>query len=200
MKCCTAFLLLIAASSAHSQWLRFEFVSDPGDFIGQGQTRDITYLNNPVDTNIFEVHMESWGTLSPGPNMLRFVMMRNPVSTDYLYAWISTHQLGHPLRAGVYENAMRAPFAQPGRPGLDISFQHRGSNQLSGRFEILDIAYTNLGNNQWRLDRFQMTFEQHSEHFVPAMRGRITYVVPEPASLVALGVPLLAFLRKRRSS
>lgn len=199
MKNFLALALLFATVSAQSQWLRFEFVSDPGDYIGQGQTRDTTYLKNPVDTAIFEAVLGSSGNTQGGPDTLFFRMMRNPVSTDFLLAMIGTNQLGHPLRVGVYENAMRASFAEPGRPGLDISFQHRGSNQLSGRFEILDIAYTDLGTNGWRLDRFQMTFEQHSEHVVPAMRGRITYVVPEPASLVALGVPMLAFLRKRRS-
>lgn len=104
------------------------------------------------------------------------------------------------MQAGNYPNALRAPFADPGFAGLDVSWQHRGSNQLSGSFTIHDFAYSGTEGN-WVIDRFDASFEQHSEFATPALRGRFTYsanAVPEPATLAVLGLGTLAMARRRR--
>lgn len=43
------------------------------------------------------------------------------------------------LKPGPYENAARHPFQSPTQPGLDISGSGRGCNELTGRFDILEI-------------------------------------------------------------
>lgn len=188
---------LLLAGLSQAQSLRFQFTSDPGDYIGQGQTRDVEYRFGASDTAFLNVSLAQSG--SSGPDYITISAMKNPVSTAYLLAQVGTNRLNHPLRAGTYLNAMRAPFADPGRPGLDISFEHRGSNTLTGSFLIQQISYTQLGSNSWRLDRLQMSFVQNSEGGVPAMRGSILYVVPEPLTLTALGIPALVLMRRRKS-
>lgn len=196
MKAFMIFAIAALSVATPAQLLRFRFVSDPGDYIGGGQTRDIYY--NSTNTVFLDAQLAKWGP--NGPDYVTIAAMLNPISTDYLHAQIGTNQLGLPLQTGVYENAMRAPFANPGHPGLDISFQHRGSNTLTGRFEILEVSYTELSPTTFWLDRLRMTFEQHSEGAPPAMRGYISYAaVPEPGTmaLLGLGTGFVCMRRKR---
>jgi hypothetical protein len=185
----------LSVASANAQWLRFQFESDPGDWVGQGQNLDILYT--PQNSFMLSATLVKWG--ASGPDYLYFGAMQNPVSTYYLSASFGTDELGTPLAVGTYLNAERAPFASPGSPGLDILFEHRGSNTLTGMFRIDEISYTATGSDEWTLNRFRATFEQHSEGAVPGMRGTIAYSsVPEPGTLGALGLGAL-WLRKRRA-
>jgi hypothetical protein len=112
-----------------------------------------------------------------------------------------TNQLGVPLTPGTfYDNAQREAFAQPGHPGLDVSFQNRGSNTLTGNFFIKDLTYTtNPVTGALQLLTFGATFEQHSEGLAPALFGEIQFnepltTVPEPASLALSGLGTLGLL------
>ena len=107
-----------------------------------------------------------------------------------------TNQLGIPLQPGFYPNAEREAFASPGHPGLDVTFQNRGSNTLTGNFTVAGIT---LGPNDV-LQTFSVSFEQHSEGAAAALFGTFTYdanAVPEPATYVLMvtGPALLAGLR-----
>lgn len=183
-------------TSAHAQWARFTFTSDPGDWVGGGQSLDILYT--PENTVFFSAQAMKWGD-GPGPNFVRFSMMREPVSTYFLSADFGTNMLGIPMQPGVYENAQRASFADPGHPGLDVSFEHRGSNTVMGRFVVQEAVFTQIGATDWRVDRFRVDFEQHSEGGTPAMHGTLIYsAVPEPASIAALALGAAVLLRRRR--
>jgi hypothetical protein len=70
-----------------------------------------------------------------------------------------------------YENAARYPFQSPTQPGLEVSGDGRGCNELTGRFDILEISYTSQGE----IDRFSADFEQHCEGADSALFGSIRY-------------------------
>lgn len=82
---------------------------------------------------------------------------------------------GTPFTVGAYENAQRFAFADPGRPGLDISGAGRGCNTVTGRFDVLD--YQVVADI---VQRAAIDFEQHCEGASSALRGelRINYVQP----------------------
>lgn len=84
---------------------------------------------------------------------------------------------------GTYDRTQRYPFQSAGRPGLDVSGDGRGCNTSTGRFTVLDVAYTDT-----TISRFWATYEQHCEGGAAALTGEVRYQVPEPDSAV-LTVP-----------
>jgi len=84
----------------------------------------------------------------------------------------ATNQLGIPIQPGVYLNAQRAIVAAPGQPGLDISFQNRGCNTLTGNFAVQTAQFKAGGT---AIDRFAASFEQHCEGIIPALFGTIFF-------------------------
>lgn len=65
---------------------------------------------------------------------------------------------GAPMVVGAYENAIRAPFREH-QNGIDVGGDGRGCNQITGRFDVLEIQADANGN----LLRFAVDFEQHCE-------------------------------------
>jgi hypothetical protein len=82
----------------------------------------------------------------------------------------SSLQLNMPLAAQVYSDAQRAPFAMPNHPGLEVSGDGRGCNEIAGRFQVesLQLAGTTLKS-------FTATFEQHCEAGTSALRGCVHF-------------------------
>jgi hypothetical protein len=74
---------------------------------------------------------------------------------------------GKSLRIGSYEDAQRTSFRSAGHPGIDISGDGRGCNEVEGRFTVLDIAPD--------LSRLWLTYEQHCEGGEPALFGEVKY-------------------------
>jgi hypothetical protein len=70
----------------------------------------------------------------------------------------SSKRLAQPLNPQVYVDAERYPFESTGRPGLSVTGDHRGCNQLSGSFQIHRLGYT--GNT---LTHLEATFLQYCE-------------------------------------
>jgi hypothetical protein len=172
--------------------------SEAGDFIGQGKDFNVTYTT-PADTVSAQIRR----SLPDGsPAELLFVLDKFPaVPDEFSTLFFGTDQLGIPIQPGTYLNAQRADFASPGHPGLDVSFEHRGSNTLTGSFTIKDVTFS---SDKTKILTFDATFEQHSEGAKPALFGEFQFnepatVVPEPASwilLVSGGIGLLS--RRRR--
>ncbi|MDQ6862038.1 MAG: hypothetical protein M3032_12905 [Verrucomicrobiota bacterium] len=195
-------------------------MSQPGDFIGQGQTKDIIYT--PANSSSFSASVV---TLVNGmPAFARFVMgtvTGSNATNTFALLDFATNQLGIALQTGSYgspgNTAQRASFAQPGHAGLDVSFQNRGSNTLTGNFTVNYAKFFQDMSNNWQVGAFDVTFEQHSEGATPALFGHFTFTrtgfaiptVPETGSGVLLLLSSLVGLitartyltkRERRSS
>jgi hypothetical protein len=192
-----ALWILGMAQPARADIVHLTLQSQPGDFIGQGKNFDLTYPQ-PGDTFFF-VNIGS--TLPSGaPTNVGFILGR--VTPDNTFATLAfgTNQLGAPLTPGTfYDNAQREPFAQPGHPGLEVSFQNRGCNTLTGNFTVNDLTYTtDPVTGALKLLTFDATFEQHCEGLPPALFGRIQFnepeVVPEPSTLVLFGAGSLGLI------
>lgn len=76
---------------------------------------------------------------------------------------------GRVLGPGWYPGAQRAGFQASGRPGMDISGEGRGCNQIAGNFEVRDIAWSPTGT----LQRLWLIYEQHCEGGIRALFGEI---------------------------
>jgi hypothetical protein len=104
-----------------------------------------------------------------------------------------TNQLGIPMQPGAYEEAQRAPFADSGHPGLDISFQHLGCGSLTGGFVVTDATFSSNAT----ISSFAASFEQHCGGVTPALFGTFTYnanatEVPEQAGYLLVVTGMMA--------
>jgi hypothetical protein len=190
---------------ARADFAELTLQSQPGDFIGQGGTYDIIYPSDEITTQIRR-------SLPAGPAELLFDVGQATPTNTFALLFFGTDQLGIPIQPGVYgvpgNTAQRADFAQPGHPGLDVSFQNRGSNTLTGNFTITDVSFYTDASDQLQVGSFMASFEQHSEGATPALFGTFTFrssAVPEPPVLMLAaigGILVIAWKfvsRKRRS-
>jgi len=138
------------------------FVSDPGDYIGAGQTRSFT-----LDTASFSSRS--------GQNGGSFGVTVFPFAGGFWFLDIAAPQ-GAQLVPGAYEGAVRYPFQGPGQPGLSLNGDGRGCNTLTGRFDVLEATF---GPNGF-IERFHATFEQHCEGGPAALFGEVLIVNPPP--------------------
>jgi hypothetical protein len=172
----------VGAAPLRAAVVYYMLKSDPGDFIGAGGTYNLTYT--PEMPGNFSVSFTPVGGVFMN---LGHVTAPNTFTT----ASFSTQTLGVPLAPGTYLDARRTGFVA-GKAGLDVTFQNRGSNELSGSFTINELTYTSDATP--KLLTFDVTFEQHSEFRTPALYGNIRFVssaaIPEPSSvlLAAVGV------------
>jgi subtilisin family serine protease len=138
------------------------FHSNPGDYIGQGQQRGL--------------HVGTGFTVRPAPGTIPGRNFHNGVSFSIEGGGDSwgldfAAPQGAQLAAGSYENAVRFPFENGLSPGLSLSGEGRGCNQLTGRFDVLEVAYNANGT----LQRFAADFVQHCEGGLPALFGQIRF-------------------------
>jgi hypothetical protein len=89
--------------------------SQPGDFIGQGGTFDITYT--PTNSTAFFTEIrKTIGPFPGSPAEVGFNLGTVTGGSDntFVTLFFGTDQLGIPLQPGIYPNAQRADFASPG--------------------------------------------------------------------------------------
>ena len=134
-------------------------VSESGDWVGGGVSRSYRGTFSFYD-NGTAVH------LSAGPFTFDFVA-----------------PAGRALTPGLYPGATRYPFQEAGEPGLDVSGDGRGCNELTGAFTVLDIAP----------DRLWIAYEQHCEGGDPALFGEIRLGYGEAASPLGVEAGILGF-------
>jgi len=171
--------------------------SQPGDFIGQGGTFDLLY-ESPSDAIFAQI-----GASNGIPGSLFFIVDSPAPGNQFATLTFTTFQLGIPVQPGTYLNAERGIFATPGHPGLDVTFQNRGSNSVTGSFTIFDVTYVSAPNGELRIATFDAQFEQHSEGAVPALFGSFEYdasgtPVPEPATMLLCMTGAVLLYRKQR--
>lgn len=174
-------LALSAVHTSQAQFAHLTLQSQPGDFIGQGGTFDIFYT--PAPGQFFSAQVRRTIGSPPAPAELLFVMgsSSGPMGNTFALLFFGTDQLGIAIQPGFYPNAERADFASPGHPGLDVSFQNRGCNTLTGNFTVTNATF-GAGN---AIETFGATFEQHCEGAAPALFGTFTYSaqgIPEPSA------------------
>jgi hypothetical protein len=154
---------------------------------------DITYT--PQNSQNFSAQIVQ--TIGGAPDYIRFIMgtVTGSLQTNtYATLDFSTVQLGVPLAPGTYDNAERAAFATPGHPGLDVSFQNRGSNTLTGSFTITDFTTFINSSNQLEIRTFAASYSQMSDNNTSIISGTFTYnpqLIPEAPSIVLLGLGTL---------
>jgi hypothetical protein len=137
------------------------FESDPGDYIGQGQSRayalqDGTWNARFNSSNGVE-HASVSVTQFGGP------------SSFWWYLELAAPKGGR-LVPGRYEAARRFPFQPDTQPGLSFSGSGRGCNILTGWFRIYEIEIGPGGI----VERLEATFEQNCEGASPALRGQVS--------------------------
>lgn len=132
-----------------------ELKSDPGDWVGQGETVSL----RPSD-GIFTA-----SSSNPGNVTISFG------NSDFSESWTLSFgaPTGSALGVGSYPNAAR--FASATQPRLDVSGNGRGSNSVTGSFEVREISFDANG----RLQVFHASFIQHSEGQPPALTGAVWY-------------------------
>ncbi len=134
-----------------------QMTSDPGDYIGQGRSYNLSTGITATSSNngsLVRVHYQN-------PN----------IGTDYWDFSFESPGTNVPLTVGTYTGAVRYPFNPEGTPGLSVTGQGRGSNTLTGFFTIHAISISALGQVQ----SFAASFEQHSEGATPALRGTVQF-------------------------
>ncbi len=137
-------------------------ISQPGDYIGQGQTY--------VTTNEASISLSgSAATVTVGA--FGFSMAFDAPGASN-------------LTVGVYSNATRWPFNSSG-PGLSISGNGRGCNTVCGDFRVYEISTNSSGV----LQTFWATFTQRCECGTPQMTGEVRVrsqlapAAPQPKTL-----------------
>jgi hypothetical protein len=193
--------LLYPVSSHAIPRLEVSLRSEPGDFLGLGQT----YAFDESDVISPLAFMAADRTGDGQADYLDFSLSgeiaacSDPLKLCFMFLTFGTDQFGASLMPGFYDDAQRAPFADPGHPGLDIGLNGRGCNTSRGSFTITDVVF----DEGLQVLRFDASFEQHCEGGEPALFGRIVFdttAIPAPGTLALLtagGVLLIARRRRR---
>lgn len=107
----------------------YSFVSQPGDYIGQGQTRSYTSPGAQISVN------------GNGQDLTLNVSAGN----EWWYAQIAAPR-GQTFQPGRYYSAERASFRTGRSPGVDVSGTGRGCNETWGSVYIQQIEYAANGS------------------------------------------------------
>ena len=139
----------------------FSYASQPGDYIGQGQTATLTA---PTQFAI-------GGTAGS-------VSFSADTGTEWWDVTLAAPR-GQQLTTGIYENAARAPFNEY-QPGLSVSSTGRGCNTTKGRFTVFAISADTSG----RITSLDAEFTQFCEGGPTALTGVVKYAAPYVVPIV----------------
>ncbi|MFJ9543380.1 hypothetical protein ACIRPX_39960 [Streptomyces sp. NPDC101225] len=144
-----------AATGVPSAVTKYRYTSEAGDYIGQGGSA---------------VYTPSTATVSVGGDA-QYVRFR--VSTDDEWWDVDlAAPSGEQLHPGVYRDAERAAFRTGRSPGLDVSGDGRGCNEVYGQFSVNQIETDASG----AITVLDATYTQHCESAgAPALKGVLKY-------------------------
>jgi hypothetical protein len=150
------FLSVFALGSRDSSGATvYQYTSKPGDYIGAGSSNRYTPANATISISGTDEYLTLF------------------VSTDTEDWSINlAAPTGEKLHPGRFYNAERAPFRTGRAPGLDVSGDGRGCNEVWGTFAINQIA-TNESGQVTMLDA---TFTQNCDSpTTPALKGVVKF-------------------------
>ena len=127
--------------------------SDPGDYIGQGETHVYTQGNAIL-------------TVEAVGNRLHVAI----AGEQQWFADFALPSALSQLQPGTYGNLTRFAFDDPAVGGLDWSGEGRGCNQIGGSIVVNSASY--VGG---QLSAVDLSFEQHCENAIAALRGQIRW-------------------------
>ena len=139
----------------------FSYVSQPGDYIGQGQSGTLS------DASQFRVS-GTQGKLS----------VYVDTGTEWWDVTLAAPR-GQQLTTGVYTNATRAGF-NDSTPGLDVSSTGRGCNETSGRFTVYAISADAAG----RVTSLDASLSQVCDNSTGVLDATVRFAAPAAAAVV----------------
>jgi len=166
-----AAFLLVFALPVRANGTSMLLTGDAGDYISGGRTLFFTSADGPFTAFRNYSNGVSLGFHTP----------------NYSHWWYFDFAAAgnQYLTPGVYTGALRYPFNSSSN-GLSVSGDGRGCNQLTGTFDVKEIAYgPGAPGSAGSVLAFRATFEQHCEGFAPAARGEIRYNATLPIEMTA---------------
>ena len=159
--------MLVGSASTFAGQNILYYLSQPGDFIGQGRELTLTGAD---------------GTFSAPYPYPYFAYLRFDGfgGSHSLSLTLGTSDRTN-LQPGAYENAVRSGYQTTGHPGLDFGGDGRSCYSLTGRFDVLEIVRDANG----LVTQFAANFEQHCYDVVPALFGQIRFNSDVPVSKLA---------------
>lgn len=144
-----------------------EIVSEPGDFVGQGQ--QYTFSGSDATFEAFQSFgTQAWFRVFPREGGFWVLQFGAPI--------------GQRLVPGTYAGALRSNTFSPESPMLDIGGNGRGCNQSFGSFVVNDARFDGLHGD---VIGFDASFEFHCERMdAPALRGHLHYTVDSTAPVL----------------
>jgi len=134
---------------------KYSYTSQAGDYIGQGATA---------------TYRPSTATISAGGDA-GYVRFRVSNDTTWWDVELAA-PIGEKLHPGIYRDAERASFRTGRSPGLDVSGEERGCNEVYGQFSINQIETDTSG----AITLLDAGYTQHCESATaPALKGVVKY-------------------------
>ena len=130
--------------------------------------------NDYIWRGVMTVTEAKFGAAMSDPQLIQ--VMVDPIRPEQGRYWtlhFSSKKLGTPLKEQVYRGGERWPFEGEGRPGIDVSGDHRGCNRIAGDFQIHKLVF-----NGAAVQEFLASFDQHCEAGPNSLRGCIHYTAP----------------------
>jgi hypothetical protein len=163
-------------------------------YVAGGKTDTISSLDG------FDFSVNSFGANALSIYINDFATNPDFQTTQFFLVMLSAPS-GLDLQVGTYADATRAPFQEFGSPGLWFAGNGRGSNQITGGFRILDIAFQNN-----TLSTLAVDFMQNEENgYLGQTYGSLRYqsaipltTIPEPSTLALLCIAFGAVVAYRR--
>lgn len=144
-----------AAAGTPAAVTKYSYSSQAGDYIGQGVSAAYT----PATATI---------TAGGTAEYVRFRVLTDSTWWDVDLA----APVGEELHPGVYRDAERASFRTGRSPGLDVSGDGRGCNEVYGQFSVNQLETDASG----AITVLDATYTQHCESAdAPALKGVVKY-------------------------